>query len=83
MAEEVIRMYGYEHVIPTFMPDAKVTMGGMNRRQQKELKLKRALCSIGAYECIHYSFFSSSDLDLLRLPEDAPERKAIRILNPD
>ena len=58
VAEEVIRMYGYEHVIPTFMPDAKVTMGGMNRRQQKELKLKRAL------------------------PEDAPERKAIRILNP-
>lgn len=82
VAEEVIRMYGYEHVIPTFMPDAKVTMGGMNRRQQKELKLKRALCSIGAYECIHYSFFSPSDLDLLRLPEDAPERKAIRILNP-
>lgn len=62
VAEEVIRMYGYEHVIPTFMPDAKVTMGGMNRRQQKELKLKRALCSIGAYECIHYSFFSPSDL---------------------
>ena len=82
VAEEVIRMYGYEHVIPTFMPDAKVTMGGMNNRQKKELKCKRALCSTGAYECIHYSFFSPSDLDLLRLPEDAVERKAIRILNP-
>lgn len=82
VAEEVIRMYGYDHVIPTFMPDAQVTMGGMNRRQRKELKLKRTLCSIGAYECIHYSFFSPSDLDLLRLPEDAPERRAIRILNP-
>lgn len=82
VAEEVIRMYGYDHVIPTFMPDAQVTMGGMNRKQRKELKLKRTLCSIGAYECIHYSFFSPSDLDLLRLPEDAPERRAIRILNP-
>lgn len=82
VAEEVIRMYGYDHVIPTFMPDAKVTMGGMNRKQKKELKLKRALCSVGAYECIHYSFFSPSDLDLLRLPADAPERRAIRILNP-
>ena len=75
-------MYGYEHVTPTFMPQAQVTMGGMNRRQQKELKLKRTLCSVGAYECIHYSFFSPSDLELLRLPQDAPERRAIRILNP-
>ncbi len=82
VAEEVIRMYGYDHVIPAFMPDAQVTMGGMNGKQRKELKLKRTLCSIGAYECIHYSFFSPSDLDLLRLPEDAPERRAIRILNP-
>lgn len=30
VAEEVIRMYGYEHVIPTFMPTAKVTLGGLN-----------------------------------------------------
>lgn len=82
VAEEVIRMYGYDHVEPTFMPDAYVTMGGMNEGQKRELKLKRALCGTGAYECIHYSFFSPSDLDLLRLPEDAPERRAIRILNP-
>ncbi len=82
VAEEVIRMYGYDHVVPAFMPAAKVTMGGMSRKQNKEMRLKRALCSTGAYECIHYSFFSPSDLELLRLPEDAPERKAIRILNP-
>lgn len=82
VAEEVIRMYGYDHVEPTFMPGAYVTMGGMNEGQKRELKLKRTLCGTGAYECIHYSFFSPSDLDLLRLPEDAPERRAIRILNP-
>lgn len=82
VAEEVIRMYGYDHVVPEFMPAAKVTMGGMNHKQQKELRLKKALCAAGAYECIHYSFFSPSDLELLRLPEDAQERKAIRILNP-
>lgn len=82
VAEEVIRMYGYDHVKPTFMPDALVTTGGMNAKQRRELKLKKDLCATGAYECIHYSFFSPSDLDLLRLPADAPERKAIRILNP-
>lgn len=82
VAEEVIRMYGYEHVIPTFMPTAKVTLGGLNLKQKTELKIKRALCAAGAYEGIHYSFFSPSDLDLLRLPEDAKERHAIRLINP-
>lgn len=38
VAEEVIRMYGYEHVIPTFMPTAKVTLGGLNLKQKTELK---------------------------------------------
>ncbi len=82
IAEEVIRLYGYEHVVPAFMPSAQVTIGGLNLQQKSELRLKNALCSVGAYECIHYSFFSPSDLDLLRLPEDAMERHAIRIMNP-
>ena len=82
VAEEVIRMYGYDHVIPTFMPTAEVTLGGLNLKQKSELKIKNALCAAGAYEGIHYSFFSPSDLDLLRLPEDAPERKAIKLINP-
>lgn len=82
IAEELIRMYGYDHVKPTFLKDAGVTMGGRNLRQKTELKLKRALCAQGAFECMHYSFFSPSDLDLLRFAEDADERTAIKILNP-
>jgi phenylalanyl-tRNA synthetase beta chain len=46
------------------------------------MRVKEALCGLGAYECMHYSFFSPSDLDLLRYPADAPERNAIRIMNP-
>ena len=82
VAEEVIRMYGYDHVVSTFMPTAKVTMGGFNLQQRSTLKLKRALCGLNAYEGIHYSFFSPSDLDLLRLPDDAIERQAIKLINP-
>ena len=82
VAEEVIRMYGYEHVIPTFMPTAEVTLGGLNLKQKTELKIKQALCAAGAYEGIHYSFFSPSDLDLLRIPEDSMRRKAISLINP-
>jgi phenylalanyl-tRNA synthetase beta chain len=82
VAEEVIRMYGYDHITPTFIPTAKVTSGGYNLKQRSELKIKRDLCAAGASEGVHYSFFSPSDFDLLRLPEDAPERTAIKILNP-
>ena len=82
VSEEVIRMYGYEHVVPTFMPTAHVTLGGLNLRQQSERKIKEALCAAGADEGIHYSFFSQSDLDLLRFPEDAPQRHAIKLINP-
>jgi len=82
VAEEVIRMYGYDHIVPTFIPTAEVTSGGYNLRQKTELKLKQSLCAAGAYEGIHYSFFSPAYFDLLRLPEDAPERNAIKLLNP-
>ena len=82
VAEEVIREYGYDHIKPTFIPTAQVTSGGNNLRQKSELKVKNALCAAGVYEGIHYSFFSPSDLDLLRLPEDAPERHAIKLMNP-
>lgn len=82
VAEEVIRMYGYDHIIPTFLPSAQVTMGGLNKKQKGELSLKRTLCSMGIFECMHYSFFSPSDLDLLKYPEDGVERQAIKLLNP-
>ncbi|MBQ7636574.1 MAG: phenylalanine--tRNA ligase subunit beta, partial [Lachnospiraceae bacterium] len=82
ISEELIRMYGYDHVVPTFLAEATVTSGGMTLKQKTELKIKRTLCAMGASEGIHYSFISPADLDLIALPEDAEERKAIRILNP-
>ena len=69
----------YTHL---FLPTAKVTIGGSNLRQKTILKVKRALCSVGAFEGIHYSFFSPFDLDQMGFAEDALERKAIRIMNP-
>ena len=82
IAEELIRMYGYDHLEPTFLKEAQVTSGGRNVRQKTELKLKRALTAIGMDECMHYSFFSPSMFGLLRIPEDSPLRCAIRLVNP-
>ena len=82
LAEEIIRMYGYDHIRPTFLQRATVTHGGLTAAQKQELKCKETLKEEGYMEAVNYSFGSPKDFDLLRLPEDAPERRAIRILNP-
>ena len=82
LAEEIIRSWGYENIRPRFLDLARVTAGGRTEEQKKEYKLKQTLCRLGFYESIFYSFFSPKDLDLIRLPEDAPERRAIRLMNP-
>ena len=82
IAEEIIRMYGYEHIVPTFLDKASVTGGGLTDEQKKEAHLKSALRVQGFSEAYNYSFYSPKDLDLIKLAEDAPERNAVRILNP-
>ena len=82
LAEEIIRMYGYEHITPTFLNAAQVTDGGLTDEQKKELHLKNVLRVQGFMEAYNYSFYSPKDFELMKLPEDATERNAVRILNP-
>lgn len=82
LAEEVIREYGYDHITPTFLQAASVTTGGLNADQKTRSKMKRTLCGQGFYEVSTFAFYSPADLDALHLPEDAPERQVIKIMNP-
>ncbi len=82
IAEEIIRMYGYSHISPTFIPTASVTSGGLTEEQKAENKLKDILVSKGLYEISCYSFISEKDFDMLKITADCDERKAIKILNP-
>jgi len=82
IAEEVIREYGYEHIVPRFLDSARVTNGGMNSAQERELGVKQLLCSKGLYEISTMAMYSPKDLDELLIPADAPERNYIEILNP-
>lgn len=82
LSEEIIRMYGYDHIVPTFLKSASVTNGGLNQDQKNMNRLKQAMSDQGFYETLNYSFYSTAELDMLGLAEDAPERKAIRIKNP-
>ena len=82
LAEEVIREYGYDHVIPTFLKTATVTSGGKTPAQQRRDRVCRILCSQGYHEIYTLSFYADSNLDFLRIPADAPERNVLRIRNP-
>ena len=82
LAEEIIRMYGYDHLVPTFLEKASVTGGGLTDEQKKEMHVKTLMKTQGYYEAYNYSFYSPKDLDLMRIPEDGAERNAVRILNP-
>ena len=82
LAEEVIREYGYDHIVPTFLKTASVTNGGLNDDQKKQMKTKRLLAAQGFYEASTLAFYSASELDMLHIPAEDEARKAIRILNP-
>jgi phenylalanyl-tRNA synthetase beta chain len=82
IAEEVIRMYGYDHVEGTFLPTAQVTNGGYNAQQKAENSVKNNLVAQGLYEISTYSFYSEKDLDMLHIPADDKARKVIKIKNP-
>ena len=80
IAEEVIRYYGYEHIVPTLLDAAETTNGGMSDRQKGFAKLKEILIACGMNECITYSFVNEKWYDWAKLSDLKAD--AVRILNP-
>ena len=74
--------YGYDKVTPTFLDAAKVTNGGLNAAQKKELAVKEYLCSLGYYEIQTIAMTAKTDFDMFLIPEDAKERQVVELLNP-
>ena len=81
LAEEVARFFGYNQ-IPTTAMRGVTTQGGYSRAQLLERDLGAVCRSMGYDEIITYSFISPSYYDKIRLPEDSPLRKSMRICNP-
>ena len=80
LAEEVIRLEGYEN-IPVRMPRAAAGRG-LTGRQRLRRDIGRALGSAGFTEVLSPPFSSAADHDRLLLPPDDPRRRAPRIANP-
>lgn len=82
LAEEIIRLYGYDHINCTLMDGAHQTSGGKTQTQINVDKLKEIAVSQGMNEILTYSFTSPKSFDTLRLAQDSPLRNAVKLLNP-
>ena len=81
VSEEVLRMYGYEHIPSTLMN--AVTMPGFRGAALEFTdRVKDALVGMGLYEILNYSFVSPRWVDKLNLLSNDPRRNAVTLRNP-
>jgi phenylalanyl-tRNA synthetase beta chain len=80
LAEEVIRLEGYEN-IPVRMPRAPAGRG-LTVAQRLRRTIGRALAGAGYVEVLSSPFGSAADADRMQLPPDDPRRRAPRVVNP-
>jgi phenylalanyl-tRNA synthetase beta chain len=80
LAEEVIRLEGYEN-IPVRMPRA-LAGRGLTPRQRLRRSVGRTLAESGYVEILSSPFGSRSDADLLGLPPEDMRRPAVVVANP-
>ena len=81
LAEEVMRIYGYDHIVGSAMR-GDVVRGTKLPSRIKSDKLKSLLCGMGCYEIATYSFIASGAVDTLKLAADDARRNAIKLINP-
>ncbi|MFD7402816.1 phenylalanine--tRNA ligase subunit beta [Streptomyces sp. NPDC059866] len=80
LAEEVIRLEGYEN-LPSTLP--KPPSGrGLTHRQRLHRRVGRALAGAGYVEAPNYPFVSEQVFDQLGLDADDPARRVVRLANP-
>lgn len=82
IAEEIIRMYGYDHIVDTLLDKASITVGGLTKEQRDIDTAKNYLVSQGFLESITYSFVSEKEYEQFNLDKDSDEYKFIKLLNP-
>lgn len=80
LAEEIIRMYGYEHINCTLLKNSEITHGGRTPYQVKEQTAKDYLRYNGFNEVVTYSFISPKDYQNFGI--DTDELKLIKLKNP-
>ncbi|MEV7137554.1 phenylalanine--tRNA ligase subunit beta [Streptomyces tauricus] len=80
LAEEVIRLEGYEN-LPSTLPKPPAGLG-LTDRQRLHRRVGRALAGAGYVEALNYPFIGTEVLDQLGLEADDPRRTVVTLANP-
>ncbi|MFP1628310.1 phenylalanine--tRNA ligase subunit beta [Streptomyces sp. 5K101] len=80
LAEEVIRLEGYEN-LPSTLPTPP-SGRGLTARQRLHRRVGRALAGAGYVEAPNYPFVSEQVFDQLGLDADDPRRTVVKLVNP-
>ncbi|MFJ2706928.1 phenylalanine--tRNA ligase subunit beta [Streptomyces sp. NPDC087428] len=80
LAEEVIRLEGYEN-LPSTLPTPP-SGRGLTERQRLHRRIGRALAAAGYVEALNYPFTGEAVLDQLGLDADDDRRRTVRLVNP-
>ena len=81
IAEEVVRLYGFDKIEATAFK-GEATTGGENPFQKFRTLIDRTMTGLGFNETCTYSFVSPKDLDLINIPTDSALRDQLKIRNP-
>ncbi|MDR3216354.1 MAG: phenylalanine--tRNA ligase subunit beta [Clostridiaceae bacterium] len=82
IAEEVIRLMGYDKIKSKLLSKAQQTIGGASNSYRTDTAARNAAAGAGFSETVTYSFISPKAFDLLRLSADDALRNAVGIRNP-
>ncbi|MFI8220728.1 phenylalanine--tRNA ligase subunit beta [Streptomyces sp. NPDC085932] len=80
LAEEVIRLEGYEN-LPSTLPKPPAGLG-LTDRQRLHRRVGRALAGAGYVEALNYPFIGEQVFDQLGLEKDDPARRVVKLSNP-
>ncbi|WP_415948707.1 phenylalanine--tRNA ligase subunit beta [Streptomyces sp. KLOTTS4A1] len=80
LAEEVIRLEGYEN-LPSTLPKPPAGRG-LTDRQRLHRRVGRALAGAGYVEALSYPFIGEQVFDQLQLEQDDPARRVVKLVNP-
>ena len=81
LIEEVARIDGLEK-LPATLPARRGAVGLLSHAQKVRRAAEDALVGRGLHEVVGWSFTDPSLLDRLRLPEEHPLRRVVRLENP-
>ncbi|MFE7414977.1 phenylalanine--tRNA ligase subunit beta [Streptomyces laurentii] len=80
LAEEVIRLEGYEN-LPSTLPRPPAGRG-LTERQRVHRRVGRALAGAGYVEALNYPFIGAQVFDQLALDADDARRRVVTLVNP-